>query len=78
MYYSVQHLNESRVLMDKINKLRETCRRLEIDIQELTSEIIESQLSLENLLEELKIARRELYSEVETYNNLVDPQNPSE
>lgn len=60
--------------MGKIGKLKETCRLLEMDIQEITSEIIELQLSLENLIGELKIARRELYIELGKFNNLLNSQ----
>lgn len=52
-------------IMEKINSLKETCRLLETDIQELTSEIIELEISRENLTEELKKARKTLYKEIE-------------
>lgn len=57
--------NVMNVDREKVERLRETCRLLEIDIQELTSEIIESELSREKLIEELKNVRRQLYREFE-------------
>lgn len=50
---------------ERIEKLSATCKLLESDIQELTSEIVESELSREQLILELKNARRELYKEFE-------------
>lgn len=49
----------------RIEKLNTTCKLLEADIQNLTSEIIESELSREQLILELKNARRQLYKEFE-------------
>lgn len=49
----------------RIEKLNTTCKLLEADIQNLTSEIIESELSREQLILELKNARRQLYREFE-------------
>lgn len=46
---------------EKLDELRETCRLLEIDITELTSEIIELELSRDTLIKELKGARKVLY-----------------
>lgn len=54
--------------MEKLEELKEACRLLEIDIQELISEIIELELSRENLIEELKNFRRELYQEFKNLN----------
>lgn len=48
----------------KFEKLRKTCRLLELDIQETTNEIIELELSRENLIKELKNSRRKLYIEI--------------
>lgn len=45
----------------KLDELRETCRLLEIDTTELTSEIIELELSRDTLIKELKGARKVLY-----------------
>lgn len=50
---------------EKIEKLSTSCKLLESDIQELTNEIIESELSREQLISELKNARRQLYKEFE-------------
>lgn len=48
---------------ERIDNLNEKCRLLQTDINELTSEIIEMELSREILINELKQARRELYRE---------------
>lgn len=51
--------------MEKIKQLKETCGLLEIDIQEIISEIIELEISRETLIEELKKTRKALYKEIE-------------
>lgn len=60
---------------DKLKKLSETCKLLELDIQELTSEIIESELSREQLISELKKARRQLYKEFEKIQETLSDSN---
>lgn len=55
----------SNIDSDNIKKLSDTCKLLEAEIQDLTSEIIESELSREQLIKELKKARRLLYQEFE-------------
>lgn len=58
---------------EKLDELHETCRLLEIDIAELTSEIIELELARDTLLKELKGARKVLYGAfVELQKNLND------
>lgn len=58
---------------EKLDKLHETCRFLEIDIAELTSEIIELELARDTLLKELKGTRKVLYEAfVELQKNLND------
>lgn len=49
----------------RIEKLSAACKLLETDILELTNEIIESELSREQLFTELRNTRRELYKEFE-------------
>lgn len=50
--------------MEKIEKLKKTCRLIEIDIHEIISEIVELQITRETLTEELKEARKALYKEI--------------
>lgn len=47
--------------MEKIEKIKNKCKSLEKDIQELTGEIIELKLSRDNLIDALKKARRKIY-----------------
>lgn len=67
-------MSESR---NKIDKLKETCKLLELDIQELTSEIIEQELSRETLIKELKSARRQLYREFEKIQGGLSDPSPA-
>lgn len=46
---------------EKLDDLLEKCKLLEIDIAELTSEIIEFEIARDTLINELKGARKELY-----------------
>lgn len=60
-------MNEER---SRIEKLSEKCKLLEEDIKHLTSEIIELELSREQLLLELKNIRRELHKEFEKFQKV--------
>lgn len=69
-------MSTTNIDSEKIRKLRETCQLLEIDIQEVTSEIIELRLSREKLIKQLEKARRQLYHEFEKIQeNLNDSDN---
>lgn len=59
-----------------LDRLHETCRLLEIDIAEITSEIIELEISRDTLIKELTSARKVLYKEfekIQQYLNDLDP-----
>lgn len=58
--------------MEKISKLKKTCELLEIDIKEITSEIIELEISRETLTNELKEARKALYAEIAKIGQVKD------
>lgn len=55
----------TRNIVKNINVLKKKCRLLEIDIFEITSEIIELEISRETLIGELKKHRKALYEEFE-------------
>lgn len=60
---------------ERIEKLTTQCKLLETDIQELTSEIIESELSREQLILKLKNVRRQLYKEFEKIQEQLNDLN---
>lgn len=59
-------MNEER---DRVENLSERCKVVEENIKHLTSEIIELELSREQLLCELKNIRRELHEKLQEVNN---------
>lgn len=50
--------------MEKISNLKKKCQLLEKDIAEIISEIIELGISREQIIDELKKVRKELYMEI--------------
>lgn len=60
----------------KLDELHETCRLLEIDIAELTSEIIEFELARDTLIKELKGARKVLYKAFKKLQQNLNDSDP--
>lgn len=55
--------------------LKKTCQMLEIDIKEITNEIIELQLAREGLIDELRKKRRKLYRKVKKMEKRMSEKN---